>query len=146
MAVSFPIDQWNHGYKIMILKCIQHIPKRNMLLLKDSLELKEQNLQIHDFSIKKCYIDKLDYTVYKYSNTYHSTIKMKVVDVSSSTCIDFAKKNNDKDLKFKVEDYVIISIHKNIFVKGYIPNQSEELLVIKKIKKPSAVDKCKRTP
>ena len=60
---------------------------------------------------------------------------MKVVDVSSSTCIDFAKKNNDKDLKFKVDDYVIISIYKNIFVKGYIPNQSEELLLIKKNQK-----------
>ena len=54
MAVNFPIDQWNQGFKIMILKCIQHITKRNMLLLKDSLEPKEQNLQIHDFNIKKC--------------------------------------------------------------------------------------------
>ena len=54
MAVNFPIDQWNQGFKIMILKCILHKTKRNMLLLKDSLEPKEQNLQIHDFIIKKC--------------------------------------------------------------------------------------------
>ena len=39
---------------------------------------------------KNVYVDKLDYTVNKYSNTYHSTIKMKLVDVSSRTCIDFA--------------------------------------------------------
>ena len=95
---------------------------------------------------KNVYVDKLDYTVNKYSNTYHSTIKMKLVDVSSSTCIDFAKKNNDKDFKFTVDDYVIISICKNSFVKGYVPNQSEELVVIRKVKKHSTVDKCKRRP
>ena len=95
---------------------------------------------------KNVYVDKLDYTVNKYSNTYHNTIKMKLVDVSSSTCIDFAKKNNDKDFKFTVGDYVIISIYKNSFVKGYVPNQSEELVVIRKVKKHSAVDKCKRRP
>ena len=27
-----------NGYKIMVLKCIQHIMKENLLLLKDSLE------------------------------------------------------------------------------------------------------------
>ena len=54
MAVNFPIDQWNQGFKIMILKCILHKTKRNMSLLKDSLEPKEQNLQIHDFNIRKC--------------------------------------------------------------------------------------------
>ena len=95
---------------------------------------------------KNVYVDKLDYTVNKYSNTYHNTIKMKLVDVSSSTCIDFAKKNNDKDFKFTVDDYVIISIYKNSFVKDYVPNQSEELVVIRKVKKHSAVDKCKRRP
>ena len=34
---------------------------------------------------KIVYIDKLDDIVNKYSNTYHNTIKMKVVDVKSST-------------------------------------------------------------
>ena len=34
---------------------------------------------------KNVHIDKLDDIVNKYSNTYHNTIKMKVVDVKSST-------------------------------------------------------------
>ena len=34
---------------------------------------KEQNLQIHNFSTKNVYIDKLHDIVNKYSNTYHST-------------------------------------------------------------------------
>ena len=42
---------------------------------------------------KSVYIDKLDYIVNKYINTYHSTIKMKSVDVKSSTYINSSKKN-----------------------------------------------------
>ena len=38
------------------------------------------------------HIDKLDHIVNKYNNTYHSTIKMKPVDVKSNTCIDSSKK------------------------------------------------------
>ena len=34
---------------------------------------------------KMLYIDKLDYIVNKYNNTYHRTIKMKPIDVKSST-------------------------------------------------------------
>ena len=37
---------------------------------------------------KNVYIDKLDDTVKKYNNTYHSIIKIKSVDVKSSTYID----------------------------------------------------------
>ena len=50
---------------------------------------------------KNVYIDKLDGIVNKYNNTYHNTIKMKPVDVNSSTYINFNKENNKEDLKFK---------------------------------------------
>ena len=46
---------------------------------------------------KNVYIDKLDDKVNKYNNTYHSTIKMKLVDVKLSTYIDSSKKINNKD-------------------------------------------------
>ena len=36
--------------------------------------------------------------------------------------------------KFKVSDHVRISKYKNIFAKGYIPNWSEEVFMIKKVK------------
>ena len=39
-----------------------------------------------------------------------------------------------KNPKFKVGDYVRISKYKNIFAKGYAPNWSEEIFVIKKVK------------
>ena len=43
---------------------------------------------------KNVYIDKLDDVVRKYSNTYHTFIKMKPVDVKDNTYIDFKKESN----------------------------------------------------
>ena len=59
---------------------------------------------------------------------------MKPVDVKSSTYFDFITENEKEDPKFKLVDHVRISKHKNIFLKGYIPNWSEEFFVIKKVK------------
>ena len=80
------------------------------------------------------YIDKLDDIVKEYNDKYHTSIKMKPVDVTDNTYIDFKKEINNKDPKFKVGDYVRISKYKNIFTKGYMPNWSEEIFIIKKIK------------
>ena len=88
----------------------------------------------HMISItKNVYIDKLDHIVNKYNNKYHSTIKMKPVDVKSSTYIDSSKQINDKDPKFKIGDIVRILKYKNIFAKGYVPNWSEDVFAIKKV-------------
>ena len=83
---------------------------------------------------KNVYIDKLDDIVNKYNNTYHRTTKMKPVDVRDNTYIDFGKEVNDKYPKFKIGDHLRISKHKNIFAKGYMPNWSEEVFIISKIK------------
>ena len=40
---------------------------------------------------KNVYIDKLSDIADKYNNTYHSTTKMKPVDIKSSTHIDSSK-------------------------------------------------------
>ena len=59
---------------------------------------------------------------------------MKPIDVKDNTYIDSKKEVNNKDLKFKVGDHVRIFKNKNIFAKGYTPNWSEEVFVIKKVK------------
>ena len=59
---------------------------------------------------------------------------MKPVDVKDNTYIDFEKKVNNKNRKFKIGDHVRISKYKNIFAKGDMPNWSEEVFVIKKVK------------
>ena len=83
---------------------------------------------------KNVYIDILDDIVHKYNNKKHRTIKMKPIDVKDNTYIDLGKEVNDNDPAFKVGDHVRISKYKNIFAKGYTPNWSEEIFVIKKIK------------
>ena len=83
---------------------------------------------------KNVYIDKLNDIVNEYNNTYHTTIKMKPVDVKDNTCFNTDKEIHNKDPKFKVGDRVRISKYKNIFAKGYTRNWSEEIFVIKKVK------------
>ena len=80
------------------------------------------------------YIDKLDYIVNRHNDTCHNTIKMKPVNVKSTTYINSSKEINDEDPKFKIGDIVRISKYKNIFAKGYVPNWFEEVFVIKRIK------------
>ena len=83
---------------------------------------------------KNMFIDKLDNIVNEYNNTYHTTIKMKPVDVKDNAYIDSSKEVNEKDPKFIVGDHVRISKYKNIFAEGYTSNWSEEVFVIKKVK------------
>ena len=78
------------------------------------------------------YVDELDDTVNRYNNVYPRTIKMKPVDVKTSTYID--KEITNKYPKFKIGDFVRISKYKNIFAKGYVSNWSEEVFIIKKVK------------
>ena len=83
---------------------------------------------------KNVYIDKLDDIINEYNNTYHTTIKMKSIDIKNNTYITFDKEFNDKGRKFIVGDHVRISKYKNIFAKGYTSSWSEEVFVIKEVK------------
>ena len=91
---------------------------------------------------KNVYIDKFDDIVNKYNNTYHRIIKIKPVDVKSSTYINFDKDNNKEGPKVKVGDHVRISKYKNIFAKHYVSNWSEEVFVVKNVEKNYALDTC----
>ena len=83
---------------------------------------------------KNVYIDKLNAIVNKYNNTYYTAIKMKPINVKDNTYINTNKEINYKYPKFKVGDSVRISKYKKIFAKGYMPNWSEEVFVVDKIK------------
>ena len=60
---------------------------------------------------RNIYFDVLDDIVDKYNKTYHSTIKMKAIDVKDNNFTKYIEESNKKDPKFKF---------KNIFAKGYI--------------------------
>ena len=83
---------------------------------------------------RNMYLDKVDDLVNKYNNTYHSTTKMRLVDVNSITYIDFDNKNNKENPKFKGGDHVRISKCKNIFTKDDVPNWSKKFFAITKYK------------
>ena len=80
------------------------------------------------------YFNVLNDTVDKYNTTYHKTIKTKPIDAKRDSFAEFNEDSNETDPKFKVDDHVTISKYKNIFAKGYAPNCSEEIFVIRKIK------------
>ena len=76
----------------------------------------------------------LDDIVDKYNNTVHRTIKTKPVDVTDDFYAKYNEDFNKKDPKLKVGDHVRVSKDKNIVAKGYAPNWSEEVFVVRKIK------------
>ena len=95
-----------------------------------------KNLKIYKYMTaisKNVYFDVLN-IVDKYNNTHHKTIKMKPIDVKSNYFAEYNEESNEKDSKLKVGDHVRISKYKNAFAKGYAPNWSEEIFVVKKIK------------
>ena len=60
---------------------------------------------------------------------------MKPKDVTDNVFVEYSEESNKKDPKFKISDNVRISKYKNNFAKGYAPNWSEEIFVVKKSKK-----------
>ena len=64
----------------------------------------------HMTAVQNVYIGKLDNLVNQHNNTYNRTIRMKPVDGTFSTYMDF-----DKNFKLDVGDHVRMSKYKNIF-------------------------------
>ena len=80
---------------------------------------------------KNAYIDKLNNKVNNYNNGYHSTTKVKFLDVKSNTYINFNNKLMKKILN--LSNHVRITKYKNIFAKCYVPSWNEEDFVIKSV-------------
>ena len=109
--------------------------ERKSVVAEIFIRTRKSKIYKHMTSVSKnVYIDKLDDIVNECNNANHTTIKMKPIDVKDNTYINTDKETNDKDPKFKFGDHVRISKYKNIFAKGYTPNWSEDVFVIKKVK------------
>ena len=74
---------------------------------------------------KNVYYDVLDDIVDEYNNTYHKTIKMKPIDVTSDFIAEYNEESNEKDPKFKVGNLYG-------FPKDYTPKWSKEIFIAKK--------------
>ena len=85
------------------------------------------------------WIDILDDIIADYNNAKHSTIKMAPNavgkdDEDNIKMLLGVSKTSIAKAKFQVGDVVRINRYKNIFVKGYKPNWTEELFKVKKVK------------
>ena len=59
---------------------------------------------------------------------------MKPIDITDDSFAEYSEEFNKKGPKFKAGYHVRISRYKNIFAKGYVPNWSEEVLLLIKLK------------
>ena len=64
---------------------------------------------------KNVYFDVLNDIVDEYNNTYHTTIKMKPIDVKYDSFAEYNEESNEKDPKFKIGDHVRISKYLEVY-------------------------------
>ena len=82
---------------------------------------------------KNVYIDMLNDTVSKYNNTVHRTIKMKPIDVTGDSYVEYNEDFNKKGPKFKVNDNVRIST-KIFLLKDMFRIGRKKFLLLMKLK------------
>ena len=81
--------------KIVIVVYSTHNEGRSVIAERFIRTLKNKVYKYMTSISKIVYINKLDNIVNKYNNTYHSTIKMRPVDVKSKKYINSSKEIND---------------------------------------------------
>ena len=119
----------------MTQKCIQHIMKEYLLLLKDLFKtLKIEFCKYMISILKYVYIDELDDIVNEYNNKYHRTIKMKVLDVKDNTYINIDKEVNGKILNFKLVIMEEYQNTKTFLLKDILQTALKRVLQSKKLK------------
>jgi len=102
--------------------------------------LKGRMYRYFTFKQTKKYIDVIDDLVHSYNNTYHRSIRMPPAHVNKENeeqvwqTLYGSDTLPTKKPKFKVGDLVRISKYKGAFDKGYLPNWSREIFIIKSVK------------
>ena len=83
---------------------------------------------------KNVHFDVLDDIVNKYNNTVHRTIKMKPIDATDDSYIEYNQDSNKKDPKFKVGDHVRISKYKTFLLKDKFQIGQKKFLLLVKLR------------
>ena len=82
----------------------------------------------------KSYLSSLNKLVDQYNNAYHHCVIKKPINADYFALTEKIEANS-KAPKFKVNDRVRITKYKNVFIKGYTENWSEEILIIESLLK-----------
>ena len=88
-------------------------------------------MTVNDSRSFLAYLNKL---VDQYNNNYHYSIIKKLIDADYSGLTENIE-TNPKAPKFKVNDRIRITMHKNVFSKGYTQNWSREIFIIDSVLK-----------
>ena len=101
--MNFTTILLKNGYKINDVEmCSIHNEGKSVAAEKFIRTLKTIIHKNMTWISKNVYINKLDDIVNEYNNTYHTTIKMKPVNVKDDVYIDFKKKLMVKILNLKL--------------------------------------------
>jgi len=92
------------------------------------------------------WIDVVDDLVFNYNNSFHRSIKMTPIEASKKeniakvdnnlygeTKLEQVDSKESKKPKFKLGDKVRINKYKTIFDKGYLPNYTTEIFIVKEV-------------
>ena len=143
------VDQGSEFYNNVFKKCLKdndismystHNEGKSVAAERFIKTLKNKVYKHMTSISKNIYYDVLDDIVNECHNIYHRTIRIKPIDIANDSFAEYNEESNEKDPKFKIGDHVRIEKHKNVFTKGYTPNWSEEIFIVKKIKKYFVLD------
>ena len=100
--------------------------------------LKSRLWKYFTMNLNQKWTNILQDAVHAYNHSFHRTIGMRPVDVSSENVNEIRQrlssgKPSTKRSPFKVGEHVRISKVKSVFEKGYLPNWTEELFTISSI-------------
>ena len=93
------------GCKIMIVMYSTNNEGKSVVAERFIRTLKSKIYKYMTSVSKNVYIDKLDDMVDEYNNTYHTTIKMKPIDVKDNTYI-----NTDKKLMINILNLKLVIV------------------------------------
>ena len=92
-------------------------------------------LKINNIEMYSTYNEGNSVVAERFIRTLKNKIFKHMVTISKNVYIDVLNEEpNKKDPKFKASDHVRIFKYKNIFAKGYVPNWSEEVLIVNEIR------------
>ena len=84
---------------------------------------------------KSVYFDFLDDIVKNYNNTFQRTMKMKYIDVKSTSYVEYNENPNEKGCKFKAGDHARISNIKTFLLKDILQIDQRKFQLLAKLKK-----------
>ena len=79
-------------------------------------------------------MDVLNDIVNKYNNTVHKTIKIKPIDVTDDSYVEYNKDFNKKDLKFKLVTMLEFQNAKTFLLKDKLQIDQKKFLLLVKLK------------